>query len=320
METVTTPGVRTIEQLEEFLEVAAAECVKTLLVEGEDGGLVALLVRGDHELNAIKAEKLPGVAAPLRMAGAEQIRSAAGCVPGFLGPRGLNCPVYADHALAVQADFVCGGNADDVHLVGVNWGRDLPEPEFVDLRNVVDGDPSPDGHGTLTIARGIEVGHVFQLGDKYSRAMGATVLDADGREQAMLMGCYGIGITRFVAAAIEQNHDERGIVWPDALAPFTVALIPINLHKSPRVAEACEQLYAELLAAGVDVLYDDRQARPGVKFADCDLIGIPHRIVIGERGLDAATVEYKGRRAEDSEDLPLAGLAARLASLTAGAA
>jgi prolyl-tRNA synthetase len=318
LEQVATPGVRTIEELESFLGVAAADCVKTLLVEGEEGGLVALLVRGDHELNALKAEKLPGVASPLRMADAAAIRVAAGCEPGFIGPRGLDCPVYADHALAVQADFVCGANEDDAHLVGVNWERDVPLPAFVDLRNAVEGDPSPDGHGTLSIARGIEVGHVFQLGDKYSRAMGATVLDADGRDQAMLMGCYGIGITRFVAAAIEQNHDERGIIWPDALAPFTVALIPINLHKSPRVAEACDTLYQALTDAGVEVLYDDRPARPGVKFADCDLLGIPHRVVIGERGLDAGTVEYKHRRAEDAEERPLDGLTDWLAERVAG--
>ena len=320
LETVATPGVRTIEQLESFLEVAAVDCVKTLLVEGEEGGLVALLVRGDHELNALKAEKLPGVASPLRMADGAAIRAVAGCEPGFIGPRGLDCPVYADHALAVQADFVCGANEDDAHLTGVNWERDVPLPGFVDLRNVVAGDPSPDGNGTLELARGIEVGHVFQLGDKYSRAMGATVLDADGRDQAMLMGCYGIGITRFVAAAIEQNHDERGIIWPDALAPFTVALIPINLHKSPRVAEACETLYTALTEAGIEVMYDDRPARPGVKFADCDLLGIPHRIVIGERGLDAGTVEYKHRRAEDSEDRPLDGLTDWLTDRVAGLA
>jgi prolyl-tRNA synthetase len=318
LETVETPGVRTIEELESFLGVSAADCVKTLLVEGEEDGLVALLVRGDHELNALKAEKLPGVASPLRMADAGAIRAAVGCAPGFIGPGGLDCTVYADHALAVQADFVCGANTDDAHLVGVNWGRDLPEPRFTDLRNVVEGDPSPDGRGTLSIARGIEVGHVFQLGDKYSRSMGATVLDAEGREQPMLMGCYGIGITRFVAAAIEQNHDERGIIWPDALAPFSVMLIPINLHKSPRVAEACETLYEALTAAGIEVLYDDRQARPGVKFADCDLLGIPHRVVVGERGLDAGTVEYKHRRAEASEDAPLEGLAAWLAERVAG--
>ena len=227
--------------------------------------------------------------------------------------------VYADHALKTLADFVCGANAEDAHLTGVNWGRDLPEPEFVDLRNVVAGDPSPDGRGTLTIARGIEVGHVFQLGDKYSRSMGATVLDADGREQPMLMGCYGIGITRFVAAAIEQNHDERGIIWPEAIAPFSLALIPINAHKSPRVEEACEQLYAELVAAGVEVLYDDRPARPGVKFADCDLIGIPHRVVVGERGLDAGTVEYKHRRSERTDELPLEDLARRFVPIEPGA-
>ena len=312
LETVATPEVRTIEQLTAFLDIAASDCVKTLLVEGEDEGLVALMVRGDHELNALKAEKLPGVAAPLRMASATAIGEAAGCSPGFIGPRGLTCKAYADHALLIQSDFVCGANENDAHLVGVNWERDLPLPEFTDLRNVIEGDPSPDGDGTLQIARGIEVGHVFQLGDKYSRAMGATVLDTEGRDRAMLMGCYGIGITRFVAAAIEQNHDERGIVWPEPLAPFSVSLIPINLHKSPRVAEACEKLYTALTEAGVEVLYDDRQARPGVKFADCDLLGIPHRIVIGERGLDAGTLEYKHRRDDESRDLPLEGMVERL--------
>ncbi len=314
MESVDTPGVKTIEQLTSFMDVGAETCVKTLLVEGEDGGLVALAIRGDHELNAIKAAKLPGVASPLVMAAPEAIAKAIGCGPGFIGPVGLECPVIADNALTVLADFVCGANAKDAHLRGVNWGRDLPEPEFADLRNVVEGDPSPDGAGSLRIARGIEVGHVFQLGRKYSEAMNATVLDAEGREQVMLMGCYGIGITRFVAAAIEQNHDAGGITWPEALAPFQVFLVPINLHKSPRVQEACERLEGELESRGIEVLYDDRSGRPGVKFADCDLLGIPHRVVVGERGLDDGTVEYKHRKSDETEAVGLDDLVNHLAN------
>jgi prolyl-tRNA synthetase len=253
--------------------------------------------------------RIEGVASPLKMADLAAIRKVAGCDAGFIGPRGLGCPVYADLATASMADFVAGANEDDAHTTGVNWGRDLPEPSFVDLRNVVAGDPSPDGHGHLEIARGIEVGHVFQLGRKYSEAMGATVLDDSGQDRPMLMGCYGIGVTRFVAAAIEQNHDEQGIVWPDPIAPFQVVLVPINLQKSLRVREATETLYDELLARGLEVLLDDRDARPGVKFADCDLIGIPHRIVIGERSLDEGQVEYKHRRETDAGRLPCEGLA-----------
>jgi prolyl-tRNA synthetase len=305
LETVATPAIRSIEQLTDFLKVAASDCVKTLLVEGEEGGLVALAIRGDHQLNAIKAEKLPGVASPLCMASGEAIEKATGCKPGFIGPAELNCPVFADYSLQHLSDFVCGANQNDAHLTGVNWGRDLPEPEFVDIRNVIEGDPSPDGEGTLAIARGIEVGHVFQLGLKYSEAMNANVLDSDGREQPMLMGCYGIGITRFVAAAIEQNHDDKGITWPDALAPFNVYMVPINLHKSPRVQETCERIHDELTERGIEVLYDDRTARPGVKFADFDLLGIPHRIVVGERGLDNGVLEYKHRRGEDTEEVAL---------------
>lgn len=311
---VATPGIRTIADLSAFLGVEPSRCVKTLLVEGEDGRPVALVVRGDHELNAVKAAKVAGVASPLRMADAEAIRAAAGCDAGFIGPRGLDLPVFADLATINMSDFVTGANQDDAHLTGVNWGRDLPDPEFVDLRNVIPGDPSPDGRGHLEIARGIEVGHVFQLGRKYSEAMGATVLDDSGQERPMMMGCYGIGVTRFVAAAIEQNHDERGIVWPEPIAPFQVVLVPINLQKSPRVKEAAEALYAELQHRGLEVLYDDRDARPGVKFADCDLIGIPHRVVIGERALDDGEVEYKHRRQAEPGRLPLEGLADTLAT------
>ena len=302
---VSTPGVRTIAELTVSLGVAADRCVKTLLVDGADGEVIALVVRGDHELNAVKVQKLPGVLAPLRMTSAERVREATGCEPGFLGPVGLALKVYADRAAAALADFVCGANRRDLHLTGVNWGRDLAEPEVADLRNVVPGDPSPTGRGRLSIVRGIEVGHIFQLGAKYSEAMNATVLDDGGRAVTMLMGCYGIGVTRVVAAAIEQNHDERGIIWPDPIAPFDVSLIPINLQKSPRVREITERLYDELRSAGFEVLYDDRDARPGVKFADDELLGIPRRVVVGDKGLDRGVLEYRERRATESTDVPL---------------
>jgi prolyl-tRNA synthetase len=302
---VATPGVRTIAELTAALGVPAERCVKTLLVEGMTGDVIALVIRGDHELNAVKAQKLPGMQAPLRMASAERMREAAKCEAGFLGPVGLPLKVYADRSAAALADFVCGANRRDAHLTGVNWGRDLPEPEVADLRNVVSGDPSPTGGGRLSIARGIEVGHIFQLGAKYSEAMNATVLDDGSRAIAMLMGCYGIGVTRVVAAAIEQNHDERGIIWPDPIAPFDVSLIPINLQKSPRVREAAERLYDELRSAGFEVLYDDRDARPGVKFADDELLGIPRRVVIGDKGIERGMLEYRGRRASESEDVPI---------------
>ncbi len=302
---VATPGARSIAEVSAFLKVAPGQCVKTLLVEGSEDEVVACVVRGDHELNALKAQKLAGVASPLRMASAERVARAAGCEPGFVGPVGLKCRVYADHSAARLADFVCGANERDAHLTGVNWGRDLPEPEIVDLRNVVAGDPSPSGRGKLAIARGIEVGHIFQLGRKYSDAMNARVLDEQGREVTMAMGCYGIGVTRVVAAAIEQNHDERGIIWPEPIAPFHVVLVPLNLQKSARVRETGERLYGELCAAGIEVLYDDRDARPGVKFADAELLGIPHRVVLAERGLDAGTLEYRHRRAADSSHFPI---------------
>jgi prolyl-tRNA synthetase len=302
---VQTPNVRTIAELTAFLAVDASRCVKTLLVEGSDGGVVALVVRGDHELNAVKAQKLPGVLAPLRMASPEQVRAAAGCEPGYIGPVGLGLKVYSDHAAAHLADFVCGANERDAHLTGVNWGRDLPEPERVDIRNVVAGDPSPSGRGVLGIARGIEVGHIFQLGSKYSAAMNAAVLDEQGKSTVMFMGCYGIGVTRVVAAAIEQNHDDKGIIWPEPIAPFQVSLIPINLQKSERVRETAERLYAELQAAGLEVLYDDRDARPGVKFADDELLGIPHRIVVGDKGLDRGVLEYKPRSGDGAADVPV---------------
>jgi prolyl-tRNA synthetase len=306
MRVVPTPGAKTIVDLTAALGIDATRTLKTLIVDAEDGGVVALVVRGDHELNAVKAQNLPMVASPLRMASAEKIVEALGSEIGYIGPVNLPCPVIADRSAVAMADFVCGANARDAHLVGVNWGRDLPEPTVADLRNVVEGDPSPSGQGTLSIARGIEVGHVFKLGTKYSEALGATVLDTNGDSLPMLMGCYGIGVTRVVAAAIEQNHDERGIVWPDPIAPFHVVLVPMNYQRSERVRDATENLYAELSAAGIEVLLDDRDARPGVKFADAELYGIPHRIVIGERGLDAGTLEYRHRRAETNEDMPLA--------------
>jgi prolyl-tRNA synthetase len=308
LQEVTTPGVRTIAELTAFLKIDATRCLKTLLVEGTDGGVVALVVRGDHELNAVKAQKLPGVFAPLKMATAEQVRAATGCEPGFIGPVGLKLRLYADRAAAQAADFVCGANRRDLHLTGVNWARDLPEPEVVDIRNVVPGDPSPTGRGTLGIARGIEVGHIFQLGRKYSQSMNATVLDEQGQSVTMCMGCYGIGVTRVVAAAIEQNHDARGIIWPEPLAPFTVSLIPINLQKSERVREVAERLYLELQAAGIEVLFDDRDARPGVKFADDELLGIPHRLVVGDKGLDRGAIEYKSRVDGSGTDVPLEGV------------
>ncbi len=302
---VPTPHVRTIADVAALLKVEPGACLKTLIVDGTDGSVVALILRGDHELNPIKAQQLPGVANPLRMASPEHIARELGAEVGSIGPVGLKCRIIADHAALAVADFICGANAGGMHLTGVNWGRDLPEPTAADIRNVVSGDPSPTGKGTLEIARGIEVGHIFKLGTKYSDALGATVLDEGGTAHAMLMGCYGIGVTRVVAAAIEQNHDERGIIWPDALAPFDVVLVPMNLQKSPRVREASERLYSELGAAGFEVLFDDRDARPGVKFADAELYGIPHRIVIGERGLDAGKLEYRHRRASASEDFPL---------------
>ncbi len=302
LESVDTPDVRSIEALTQFLNVRPADTLKTLIVEGDEGP-VALVLRGDHELNAVKAQKLPGVRSPLTMAGADSVRAATGVSPGFVGPVGLDMKTYFDHATATMADCVAGANEEDRHLTGVNFGRDIEETDTVDLRNVVAGDPTPGGNGTLSIARGIEVGHIFQLGDKYSRAMNATVLDSNGRERAMAMGCYGIGITRIVGAAIEQNHDEQGIVWPAALAPFDVVIVPINMDKSERVRTAAEELYRELEARNIDVLLDDRAARPGVKFADAELIGIPHRLVVSERNLDAGELEYRHRRDGESRNL-----------------
>jgi len=302
LEKVATPGARTIDALCDSLGVSAEQTLKTLIVDGTDGP-VALALRGDHELNAVKAQKIPGVATPLTMASPETIAKVTGCGPGFAGPVGLNIPIFYDHATANMADFVCGGNERDMHYAGVNFGRDLDAPETVDLRNVVAGDPTPGGNGTLSIARGIEVGHIFQLGTKYSEAMNATVQDPDGKNQVLSMGCYGIGITRIVGAAIEQNHDDAGIIWPAPMAPFDVVLVAIDMHRSEAVHAAAEALYDELRNEGFEVLLDDRNARPGVKFADAELIGIPHRVVISDRSLAAGELEYRHRSDSKSRNL-----------------
>ena len=301
---VPTPNTRTIADLAALLGVDAARCVKTLLVDGSDGDVVALVVRGDHELNAVISQKLAGVANPLRMSSAERVRKATGSEPGYIGPIGFAGKIYVDHAAAHLADFICGANEKDMHYRGANWGRDLNEPLSVDIRNVQRGDPSPSGRGQLQIARGIEVGHIFQLGQLYSEAMHAEVLDEQGKALTMFMGCYGIGVSRLVAAAIEQNNDANGILWPEAIAPYLVVLVPINYQKSTRVQEAADALYRQFNEAGIDVLLDDRDARPGVKFADSELMGIPHRIVIGDRGLDAGKLEYRRRSETESTEIP----------------
>lgn len=306
---VATPGVKTIEDLANFLTVDPDTTVKTLVVHAEqENELVALVLRGDHQLNGVKAEKLSGVACPLQMADEAEVRQVLGAGFGSLGPVGLKINLIVDRSAAHLADFTCGANRDDYHLTGVNWERDCPLQRVEDLRNVVEGDPSPDGQGSLQIKRGIEVGHIFQLGTKYSESMGASVLDENGKSVTMTMGCYGIGVSRIVAAAIEQNHDDKGIIWPASMAPFQLAIVPLNMHKSEAVASCAEQLYQQLQDAGVDVLLDDRNERPGVKFADMELIGIPHRIVIGDRALAEDNIEYKGRRDEESRLLPRNGI------------
>jgi prolyl-tRNA synthetase len=310
MEQVATPGARTIAEVAAFLGVEARQCLKALVVEGSDGGLVVLVLRGDHELNPHKLARLPAVAQPLQMATPERIESVLGAPVGFIGPVGLagksGVTLLADHAALAAVDFVCGANVPDAHLTGVNWGRDLPEAVAADLRNVEPGDPSPGGGGELVIDRGIEVGHIFQLGDKYSQAMKAVVLDENGRERVMIMGCYGIGVSRIVGAAIEQNHDEQGIIWPEPMSPWDVVLVELNPKKSEAVTAAAARLYEDLGAAGLEVLWDDRDARPGVKFADADLIGIPHRLVVGERGLKEGRAEYRNRRTGIEESVNLA--------------
>ncbi|GKX60777.1 proline--tRNA ligase [Leminorella grimontii] len=304
MRLVDTPNAKTIAELVEQFSLPVEKTVKTLIVHAaEESGhkLVALLVRGDHELNEVKAQNLPMVASPLEFAGEEEIRAAIGAGPGSLGPVNMPLPIVADRAVAAMSDFGAGANVDGKHYFDINWLRDLPLPTVADIRNVVIGDASPDGKGTLLIKRGIEVGHIFQLGTKYSEAMKATVQGEDGRNITMTMGCYGIGVTRVVAAAIEQNHDERGIIWPDAIAPFEVVIIPMNMSKSFRVQEAAESLYETLKANGVDVLLDDRKERPGVMFADMELIGVPHTVVIGDRNLDNDELEYKNRRVGEKQ-------------------
>ncbi|XXQ68749.1 proline--tRNA ligase [Neisseriaceae bacterium B1] len=301
---VHTPDVKTIAQLVEFLTIPVEQTLKSIVVEGEnEGELVLLLLRGDHEFNDIKAEKLAGVKSPLTMAQPADIQAQFGANGGSLGPVGFSGKVYADFATEKGADWVIGANADDFHYTGFNFGRDAAEPEFVDLRNVVAGDPSPCGSGSLKLARGIEVGHVFQLRDKYAKAMNATFLDNNGKSQIMEMGCYGIGITRIVAAAIEQNHDERGIIWTDAMSPFTVVIVPMNYKKSADVKAAADKIYADLMAAGVDVLLDDRDERAGVLLNDSELLGIPHRIVIGDRGLKEGVIEYAQRTDSEAQSV-----------------
>jgi len=307
MQTVDTPQVKTISEVAEFLKVDAKQTLKTLLVAGasDETPVVAVCLRGDHELNEVKIEKHPLVKAPLSLVNDETVRDIAGCAAGFVGPVGLNVPLIVDRDAAVMADFVCGANENDRHLTGVNWERDVALGDIFDCRKVVEGDPSPDGKGVLTIKRGIEVGHIFQLGTKYSEAMKANVLGENGKSVTLEMGCYGIGVSRIVAAAIEQNHDEFGICWPDNIAPFQVAIVPLNMHRSHRVQEQAEKLYQQLQALGLEVIFDDRKERPGVMFADMELIGVPHRVVISERGIDAGHFEYKDRRLNEKIDVPM---------------
>ena len=315
LEKVHTPEVKTIAQLVDFLQIPVETTLKSIVVEGEnEGDLVLLLLRGDHEFNDIKAEKLAGVKSPLAMAQPEHILAAFGANGGSLGPIGFKGKVYADFATEKGADWVIGANEDGFHYTGFNFGRDAAEPEFADIRNVVAGDPSPCGKGSLQLARGIEVGHVFQLRDKYSAALNASFLDNNGKSQIMEMGCYGIGITRVVAAAIEQNHDERGIIWTDTMAPFAAVIVPMNYKKSEAVREAANKIYADLLAAGVDVLLDDRDERAGVLLADSELLGIPHRIVIGDRGLKEGNVEYARRTDSEAQSVPVGDIAAHVAA------
>jgi prolyl-tRNA synthetase len=309
MARVDTPGQHTIAAICEFLNAPIESTIKTLLVQGEEpGSVVALVLRGDHELNELKAEKHPLVASPLTWASDEEIKSAAGCAPGSIGTVGLEISIIADRSAVNLADFICGANQDDIHLSGVNWGRDCPEPIEFDLRKVIEGDlcaraNDEQDDSRLSITRGIEVGHIFQLGTKYSEAMKATCLDNNGKAALMPMGCYGIGVSRIVAAAIEQNNDARGIIWPDAIAPFQLVITPIGYQKSEQVKSVCDDLYTELTSLGIEVLLDDRKERPGIMFADADLMGIPHRVVVGEKSLDKGQIEYKNRRAEAAQDI-----------------
>lgn len=316
LETVDTPNCKTMADVAEFFAVPLTSTLKTLIVKGEQVPLVALVLRGDHTLNDIKATSCAEVASPLAMATDVDIQAAIGCGVGSIGPIGLDMPVIVDRDASVMVDFICGANVDGKHHRHVQWQRDLNAQHVADLRNVEEGDQSPDGKGPLHLVRGIEVGHIFQNGDVYTKSMNVTVLNESGKQVTLLSGCYGIGVSRIVAAAIEQHHDERGIIWPDAMAPFEIALLPMNMHKSYRVKQAAEQLYGELCTAGYDVLFDDRKERPGIMFADSDLIGIPHRLVVSEAGLDEGTVEYKSRRVGVIEHLPFDDILAALAERT----
>ncbi|MGX5173314.1 proline--tRNA ligase [Aliikangiella sp. IMCC44653] len=305
LQEIATPNCKTIAQVAEFLEQPPQQIIKTLIVKGatEEHPLVAICLRGDHSLNELKVEKHALVLSPLTLADETTIQNQVGCNPGYVGPVKLAMPVIADRDAAILTDFICGANQNEQHLSGVNWNRDAQIHEVFDCRNIVEGDSSPDGKGKLTIKRGIEVGHIFQLGTKYSEAMKANVLGENGKSVTLTMGCYGIGVSRIVAAAIEQNHDEYGIVWPENIAPFQVAIVPMNMKRSHRVAEHAEKLYAQLKDAGIEVILDDRKERPGVMFADIELIGVPHRIVISERGIDAGQFEYKHRKENDKVDV-----------------
>ncbi|RBP80656.1 proline--tRNA ligase [Marinomonas rhizomae] len=310
---VFTPDCKTITNVAEFLKLDVTSTVKTMLVkaidENDQPSIIALVLRGDHNINEIKVEKLAGIVTPFEFADEADIVAKIGCAPGSIGPKGLvekGIRVIADRSAAVMSDFCAGANKDDYHFTGLNWSRDCAVFEVADIRNVVEGDPSPDGQGTIVIKRGIEVGHIFQLGQQYAEALKATVLDENGKAQVMHMGCYGIGVSRIVAAAIEQNFDEKGILWPESIAPFDIAIIAMNYDKSEAVRTECDRLYAELKAKGLDVLLDDRKERPGVKFADCELLGIPHRLVVGDKGLEKGTLEYKHRKAGENEDIAIA--------------
>ena len=305
IKTFDTPNQKTIEEISKFLNINTNQCLKTLIIKSEDDGLIALVLRGDHELNRAKTEKLSGVMKPLTFANNDEIMSTIGCDAGSIGPIDISIPIYIDHEVKNMSDFVCGANVNGKHLTGVNWERDLPLPPTVDIRNVCEGDLAKDGSGKLEFARGIEVGHIFQLGTKYSSSMKTTCLDQTGKTVTLTMGCYGIGVSRIVAAAIEQNHDEKGIIWPSSIAPFQLALIPINMHKSIRLRKAVMLFYDELVANNIDVLLDDRQERPGVMFSDIELIGIPHRFVFSEKGFDAGEIEYKARRDTENKNIQI---------------
>ncbi|GJL82858.1 MAG: proline--tRNA ligase [marine bacterium B5-7] len=313
---VHTPAVHTIDDLCAFLNIQPQQTVKTLVFDGIDAP-IAIVLRGDHELNAVKAERIDGIAKPIRMTSSATIEQICGTEPGSIGPKDLTIRVIADQDAALLSDFVCGANRAEYHLTGVNWGRDIDEPEVMDLRKAIDGDPCPDApKESITVRRGIEVGHIFQLGTKYSKALEATCLDETGRAQPMYMGCYGIGVTRVVAAAIEQHNDTHGIMWPDSIAPFDVCIVPIGYQKSDSVRSAADDLGDTLVEAGFEVLLDDRNERPGVMFAEMDLIGIPHRFVVGQRGLEKGVIEYRNRRSSDSSDIAQSDIGEFIASLS----